>query len=538
MSNRITAFIHSIYNDPLGSKVTVFVVSFILFSLNNQGLSIYALDEAKNAECAREMYEQGEFIVPTFNYELRGDKPPLHYYFMMLGFSLFGVTEWAARFFGSLAGATLLFFTFTYTRKYLDKQSAWFAIGILWASLHLSLQFHMAVPDPYLITWMALSLFFFHEYLQGSKSWAMIAFYVMMALGVLTKGPVAIALPGLIMLLHLISTRRLTWTMIKNLQPWWGAVIVLGISLPWFILVHQATGGAWTEEFFFKHNLRRFSEPLEGHGGIFLVTFAFILGGILPFSVFIPQALIRTWKERKNSSFLDLCFWAAVVITVFFAISSTKLPNYTVPTYPFFAILIGYYFVHSPFSTGDRVSYAFYLLLALGLPVAAYFGLTADPILADLNGLAWGLVLVPVGALLGGYYVWNKASFWPMFQIVAASWILTSFIFYFFLFPPIDARNPVLKTLPILEDKPRIVQYQLINRAFNFYLRKPIPVLQEEEEIIPHFEQFPDDILIVRKAYWEKLDSVPRMKILAETPDLFEKHTTLILTLDKSANKP
>ena len=184
------------------------------------------------------------------------------------------------------------------------------------------------------------------------------------------------------------------------------------------------------------------------------------------------------------------------------------------------------------------MSYVSYLFIALALPIAAYFGLAADPILADLNVLAWGLVLVPVGALLGGYYLWKKANFWPMFQIVTVSWMLTGFIFYFFLFPPIDARNPVLKTLPILEDKPRIVQYQLINRAFNFYLKKPIPVLQEEEEIIPHFEQFPEDILIVRKAYWEKLDSVPQMKIIAETPDLFEKHTTLILTLDKSANKP
>ena len=60
---------------------------------------LWIYDEVRNAECAREMYERNDWIVPTFNGGLRTLKPPLHYYFMFGGFKIFGVTEWGARFF-------------------------------------------------------------------------------------------------------------------------------------------------------------------------------------------------------------------------------------------------------------------------------------------------------------------------------------------------------------------------------------------------------------------------------------------------------
>jgi 4-amino-4-deoxy-L-arabinose transferase-like glycosyltransferase len=56
--------------------ILITIISFVLISSNIGGLYIYALDEAKNSVCAREMLERGDLIVPTFNHELRTDKPP------------------------------------------------------------------------------------------------------------------------------------------------------------------------------------------------------------------------------------------------------------------------------------------------------------------------------------------------------------------------------------------------------------------------------------------------------------------------------
>ena len=91
----------------MSQKSTLFFILALAVAVcfaNIGGLEVYALDEAKNAEAAREMLESGDFIVPHFNYELRTDKPPLHYYFMAAGYKLFGVNAFGARFFSSIAG--------------------------------------------------------------------------------------------------------------------------------------------------------------------------------------------------------------------------------------------------------------------------------------------------------------------------------------------------------------------------------------------------------------------------------------------------
>ncbi len=90
-----------------------FLVFILLFRLG--AAPIYILDEAKNAQCAREMLQKQDFIVPTFNGELRTDKPVLHYYFMMAAYSIFGVNEFAARFFSVILGCLTVLLTYFFT---------------------------------------------------------------------------------------------------------------------------------------------------------------------------------------------------------------------------------------------------------------------------------------------------------------------------------------------------------------------------------------------------------------------------------------
>src|ERR1700710_423249 len=87
-------------------SITAFILWFRLGAT-----PIYILDEAKNAQCAREMLMRHNWIVPTFNGELRTDKPALHYWFMMLAYKTFGVHEWTARFFATIMGLSTIFVT-------------------------------------------------------------------------------------------------------------------------------------------------------------------------------------------------------------------------------------------------------------------------------------------------------------------------------------------------------------------------------------------------------------------------------------------
>jgi len=147
------------------------------------------------------------------------------------------------------------------------------------------------VPDPYLIFFMTGGFMCFYTFLiEKEKFWIMLM-YLCFGLGLLTKGPLAIALPGLIMLVFLIRTKRFTWSMIHSFQIPAGIIIVLLISLPWYWLNYHASDGLWTEGFFFKHNLQRFSDTMEGHGGFFLLPLIMVIIGLLPLGIFCIQAM-------------------------------------------------------------------------------------------------------------------------------------------------------------------------------------------------------------------------------------------------------
>lgn len=87
-------------------------------------MPLWIYDEVRNAECAREMWERGDWVVPTFNGELRTLKPPIHYFFMFGGFELFGATEWGARIFSAVFGVLTIAITYIFTARYTSKLTA------------------------------------------------------------------------------------------------------------------------------------------------------------------------------------------------------------------------------------------------------------------------------------------------------------------------------------------------------------------------------------------------------------------------------
>ncbi len=510
---------------------TLLILSLIIMFINIGGLSIYALDEAKNAVAAREMWESGNWIVPTFNYELRFDKPPLHYFFMMLAYELFGYGEFAARFFASLAGVSTIMMTYLFARKYFDESVAYYTGFVLVCSLHLALQFHMAVPDPFLIFFLtAASLSFYTGITDKKRRWIFIC-YLALGLAVLSKGPVGIALPGLSFLLYLLWTKQFTWSNIKWLQPWTGLLIVLLVAGPWYIAVYQATDGLWIEEFFFKHNVSRFSAPMEGHGGLFLITWAFVLGGMLPYGVFIPQAFIIAWKGRNNHALLFSLISAAVII-LFFSISSTKLPNYTVPSYPFLAILLGYFInkiaaLNWVKRTSYLISLSVFLIICLAFPIGIYLAFTEDDSLRDLAYVGWYMIPVSILGLVT-FYLGFKKRYEAAIRYQGATFFVASIIFFQLAFATVDPKNPVTESLQTLDMSKEFGYYRSYNSAYSFYLSKPIQVLNKEE-VASFFLENPDGYLLTRNKYFKDLAEIPGLKIIYAGKDLFESNISIVV---------
>lgn len=514
---------------------TLFILAVILFSANIGGLSIYMLDEAKNTECAREMLEQKDYIVPTFNYELRTDKPPLHYYFMILSYKIFGVNEFAARLFSALFGALTVLMTFLYTRRFLgEKPGLWSAIVLL-ASIHMALEFHMAVPDPYLVFFFCWTLFLFYAAYKEKKTRDVYLFYLAAGLGVLTKGPVVIAIPGMSILIFLFLQKKLSWGTIKLFRPWFGIILLLAVCLPWYLQVGLDTNWEWTKGFFLKHNLGRFTDKMEGHGGFFLITLGYILLGLFPFSTFIFQSLSKGWKERKND-YLLFNGIAALSILLFFTISKTKLPNYTVPAYPFFAVLIGTYLISlynkevNVKSKSVKASYISLLVFSFLIPIGAYIAFSLDKSLFPVRDVALWLLVLPAGITVA-FIEFRKSNIKQSVIVTAATTMLTSLIIYWVAMPVVDRQNPVTQSITKIKNAQEIVFWEKYNPAFSFYLKRHLPELQDSVDFRNFVQNNPDGIILTTTQKITDINSglVLKTNTISKGKDLFETPITLVL---------
>lgn len=510
----------------------IIIVAFVLIGANTSGLYIYALDEAKNSTCAREMMDQGEWIVPTFNYELRTDKPPLHYYFMIGAYSIFGVNEFSARFFSVIMGILTILSIWFLAAKFYGHRTALYTSLVLLSSLHFAIQFHMAVPDPYLIFFMTFGFVTFYIFYKEDKSLYLFLSYLSFGLGVLTKGPVAIALPGLAILLFLIFTRTFNWPYFFKLRPLWILAILVLIIAPWFIMVGIKTNGEWLNDFFFRHNLGRYTNTMEGHGAIFLVTPMIVILGLLPFSVFFIQAYRYGWKKRRTDDLLLYAGMITLTIITFFAFSSTKLPNYTVPAYPFVALLIGRYLAvlqenFNKFRKSLSVSLWVYLFIAFTIPVGLFIGLKFDPAISEFRYLSWYFLVIPAGAL-SAIILFYKSNYKGILLSLSLSWIISTLMFFYIIFPKIDQVNPIAKLLPSLDMGKSFAAYHLYNPAFSFYLKKPVPTFKSTEELNTYILQTGEGYILSRKSLENEFMHLENIYKIGEAKDIFEIPTTVV----------
>lgn len=508
----------------------LFFISVALLLQNLDKPMIYILDEAKNAECAREMLVSDDFIMPYFNGQLRTDKPPLHYFFMVWSYKIFGVSAFSARFFSAVFGALTILISFLFCRKYLGEKAAWLTAMVLLSSLHFNFQMRMSVPDPYLIFFMTASFMCFYTFLNEKKKFWLMLMYFCFGLGLLTKGPIAIALPGLIMLVFLILTKRFNWSMIRAFQIPAGIIIVLIISLPWYWLNYQASDGLWTKGFFFKHNLQRFSDTMEGHGGFFLLPLIMVIAGLLPLGIFCIQAMFLAWKRRANEA-LFYCLCIVLGIIIFFSFSQTKLPNYTTPAYPFIAILIG--FLLSELQ-GLNVSlnkvkwaYGFYTILAFLIPVAVYVGLMSDNNVQVAAGVWIWFIPIPAGSLIGWYFI-RKNEISKFIFSMTLSFILSNFLFFAKAYPQVYGINPVAGSLELLKNQPDLVYYKMMNPAYIFNMQRLVPAIQSQDSLSLYLKTHPNAKVISRKQFEKEIQAAGDMVSVFEQKDTFENPITVI----------
>ena len=402
-------------------------------------------DEALYAAAAREMLERGDWIVPSFNYEPRYQKPILIYWLIGAAYQLFGVSEAAARLPSAVFGVALCALVFALGRKLGDRVTG-LAAGLVMATNVATVGLSRAVMTDVILCaciTAAITGFVFAEAARergGNGRPATGLAFVALAAGFLTKGPVAVLVPALVWLPWL-AWRGALGRFLRRRDVAIGATLFCVLVAPWFIAVHVRTQGAFTRHALGYETLERFfgravsSASLPWWGYLATLWPAF-----LPWCAFLPSAGLALLARarpargrREPDALVAFATWWAVVVYVFFSLGATRVVTYVFPAFPALALLVGRWWSLALAQPRPRralsplppmLALLALMLVALGLlafpdaPGAALPEAIIRPALATLAALAAGL------AGVCAFACWRPAR-----EVFAALVVLTGVAF-------------------------------------------------------------------------------------------------------------
>ena len=319
----------------------VLAAAIIPYFVNLGVSSIWDANEAFYAQTPREMMDAHDYVTPSFNFQLRMNKPVLSYWNVAASYRLFGVSEWSERLPIAIGGVVIIATAFALGRLLGGTLAGLLGALVLATSPRLLLLARRIIIDVHLTMWTGLVLLFFalSECRPGRRRLYLYLMYVAAGFGVLTKGPVAVFLPALVFCLYLASQKRLGD--LRHMMLPTGAIISLVIVLPWYCLLYQEYGWEYIGGFIFGENLERYSEAVGEQSRGLLFYIPVMLADLFPWSLMIPLALWWALADaRQNRVARLLVFWTAVIV-VFFSLSGTKEDLYILPIVAAEAALIG-----------------------------------------------------------------------------------------------------------------------------------------------------------------------------------------------------
>ncbi|TWJ13911.1 phospholipid carrier-dependent glycosyltransferase [Geobacter argillaceus] len=301
-------------------------------------------DEGRYSEIPREMLERGDFVTPLLNYVKYFEKPPLHYWLNALSFSLFGQNEFAARFAGTLCGLLTVLFTYWLGRQLFERRVGLLAALIIGSSGGFLVQSRINITDMTLTFCLTLCLGSFLLGIRDEGPGKRLYYYLgyaAAALAVLAKGLIGIVFPGGIIFLFLLFRKR--WRLLAEMRLCSGTILFLVIAAPWFILV-SLHNPEFPRFFFIHEHFERFLTKVHHRYQPVWFFLPVLLGTMLPWSFFIPEALRRAWRDRRSNQGDPLTYLAiwALLIFAFFSKSNSKLVPYILPIFPPLALLIAW----------------------------------------------------------------------------------------------------------------------------------------------------------------------------------------------------
>jgi 4-amino-4-deoxy-L-arabinose transferase-like glycosyltransferase len=542
-------------------------IALSLFFPNLGGPSLWDLDEGRNATCAWEMMLAGNWVTPTFNGELRVDKPALLYWLQITAYYGFGVNEFAARLPSALAALATVLLCYELARSMFSSATGLLAGVVAAATPMLCGAARFANPDALLNFCVVLTLTLFWIGRERPRLWWFAAIGAAAGLGVLAKGPVALVLPGGIIFLYLAWERRLRLFLDRRHVV--GILVFMLVAVPWYLRVSLETKGEFAAGFFLNHNLGRALSPMENHGGSVLYYPVVLILGMVPWSVFLVPALwVAFWSawgewsgnrgpgyasidscQQPVSAYRLLICWMGLWLLCC-TVAATKLPNYILPVAVPTAVLLARFLdrwrlgeLHVPVWV-LRSCMVLLALVGVGVGMGLLIAGGALP-MVDLRGgeieklRPWALVgMAPLAGGLAGAWFLRAGRRTGLIGCVATAGVL--------FLAPLGAmgvtaveghksvRALVEQTGALQRDRDiRVVSWQIDHLpSLNFYVQRTVQRCSWDSEVATYLEYPLPVFVLLPASEWERLQPTVRVacREIAREFDMYTRHDVVVIT--------
>lgn len=456
------------------------IVSAIAIGLLLGAVPLLDPDEGRNGEVGREMAETNDYIVPHLDGLPYLDKPIVYFAAEAGAMEVLGPTELAARlpaYLFTLATAAVVFW---FARRLWGVDDACVAT-IAFLSMPLTIAFARTVIFDSALTFFIVVAFvsFYFAVETDERQWSPLA-WMSIAFGVLTKGPVAIALPLLVAIPYSIWRKRASriWSIA-------GLILFAAIIVPWVVSVQKVVPDFLRYVLVTETAERLTTGALKRTGPPWYFV-PYLIGGALPWSVVLMR---KPSAEHRAPSRVYLWMWVLIPF-VFFSLSQSKRPQYIVPLMPAIALLV---------ARELRLRVAAIVLAVPGvlLLIAPQFSRRLDPAYrAAATQAAYAL-----GALLiigGSIAVFTKRRdlaiiglSLPMIAIPVATTPLMKSIS-----ERRSAKSFIARIAPYVSPHVKVVGVEAFTGSMSFYLRQPMVLASDDggeltsNYVIRHYPQF------------------------------------------------
>ena len=368
------------------------IVAAIAIGVHLGGSPLLDADEGRNGEVGREMAATNNYVVPHLNGLPYLDKPIVYFAAEAAVMELLGPTETAARlpaYLFTLFSAALVFW---FANRRWGRVEALVAT-IAFLSMPLTIAFARTVIfDSALTFFIVLSIVAFYEAVENrQRRWATLA-WAAIAMGILTKGPVALALPLMIAIPFAIWRKSF-----RFLGSIGGLLAFVIIVTPWVWAMQQAVPD-FLEYVLVTETAARLATDELKRTGAFWYFVPYLAAGALPWTL----AVATTWKRewRSDPRVVYLLLWI-IVPFVFFSLSQSKRPQYILPLMPPIALLVAHGWSVLRVRVAAMTIAVFGLLLLIA-PLTPQFTKRMKPVViapAKLAGFGLGGVFVAGGVV-------------------------------------------------------------------------------------------------------------------------------------------